>query len=103
MRTMRRRLNRMDMRSLNTSSCFFSGSGRPVGPTRRQEPAARRWRFSGGPSRSVPVFGAALGQVGEGFFDLVPQSQAQVAGLQARQGGVDGDELTANLFDVCGA
>jgi hypothetical protein len=41
--------------------------------------------------------------VGQGFFHLVHQHQAQVARLQARQGGVDGDELATDFFDVPGA
>jgi hypothetical protein len=38
--------------------------------------------------------------VGQRFFHLVHQHQAQVARLQARQGGVDGDELATDLFDM---
>src|SRR6218665_1583883 len=36
MRTMRRRLNSIDMRSLDTSCCWRSGSGKRIGPTLRQ-------------------------------------------------------------------
>ena len=38
--------------------------------------------------------------MGQRFFHLVHQHQAQVAGLQALQGGVDGDELAPDLLDV---
>ena len=40
--------------------------------------------------------------MGQRFFHLVHQHQAQVARLQARQGGVDGDEFATDFFDVCG-
>ena len=41
--------------------------------------------------------------MGKCFFHLIDQHQAQVSGLQAREGRVDGDELAADLFYVAGA
>ena len=45
----------------------------------------------------------ALGQVGQGLFHLVHQHQAEVAGLQARQGGVNGDEFATDFLHMLGA
>ncbi len=41
--------------------------------------------------------------MGQRFFHLVHQHQAQVARLQARQGVVYGDELAVDLGHVAGA
>ena len=53
-----------------------------------------------GPESGFPD---ALGDVLQRFLDLVDQDQAQVAGLQARQRRVDGQELAVDLIDLLGA
>src|SRR6218665_2273877 len=57
MRTMRRRLNSIDMRSLDTSCCWRSGSGKRIGPAWRQAMGASA-RSSASPSGPLMPPGA---------------------------------------------
>ena len=41
--------------------------------------------------------------MGQRFFHLIDQHQAQIAGYQPRKGGIDGHELAPNLLDMRGA
>ena len=50
----------------------------------------------------VSAFGNALGDVRQRFFDLIDQDQAQVAGLEVGQRGIDGEEFAVDFLDVAG-
>ena len=52
---------------------------------------------------SVSAFSDPLLDVRQRFFHLIDEDQAQIARIEARQGGIDGEKLTAYFLDDAGA